>query len=88
MSVSCCDKDKLSKTSLKKKKLVIYLAEPGLGSSPVAQWQRIHPQCRRQGFDPRQEDALEKEMVTHSRILAWEIPWPGRLRGCKELDTT
>ena len=29
-----------------------------------------------------QEDSLEKEMVTHSIILAWEIPWteePGRL---------
>ena len=29
-----------------------------------------------------QEDPLEKEMATHSRILAWEIPWreePGRL---------
>ena len=28
------------------------------------------------------EDALEKEMATHSRILAWRIPWtekPGRL---------
>ena len=22
-----------------------------------------------------QEDHLEKEMATHSRILAWEIPW-------------
>ena len=22
-----------------------------------------------------QEDPLEKEMVTHSSILAWEIPW-------------
>ena len=21
------------------------------------------------------EDTLEKEMVTHSSILAWEIPW-------------
>ena len=21
------------------------------------------------------EDPLEKEMATHSRILAWEIPW-------------
>ena len=31
-----------------------------------------------------QEDALEKEMATHSSILAWEIPWtvePGRLHG-------
>ena len=29
------------------------------------------------------EDPLEKEMATHSRILAWEIPWteePGRLQ--------
>ena len=29
------------------------------------------------------EGPLEKEMATHSRILAWEIPWteePGRLQ--------
>ena len=29
-----------------------------------------------------QEDSLEKEMATHSSILAWEIPWteePGGL---------
>ena len=39
------------------------------------------------------EDALEKEMATHSSILAWEIPWteePGRLQsmGSQESDTT
>ena len=30
-----------------------------------------------------QEDALEKETATHSRVLAWEIPWteePGGLQ--------
>ena len=30
-----------------------------------------------------QKDPLEKEMVTHSSILAWRIPWtekPGRLQ--------
>ena len=30
-----------------------------------------------------QEDPLEKEMATHSSILAWRIPWteePGGLR--------
>ena len=30
-----------------------------------------------------QEDLLEKEMATHSSILAWEIPWteePGGLQ--------
>ena len=29
------------------------------------------------------EDPLEKEMATHSSMLAWEIPWteePGRLQ--------
>ena len=29
------------------------------------------------------EDPLEKEMVTHSSILTWKIPWteePGRLQ--------
>ena len=39
------------------------------------------------------EDALKKEMATHSSILAWEIPWteePGGLQsmGSQELDTT
>ena len=28
------------------------------------------------------EDPLEKEMVIHSNILAWEIPWTGNLVGC------
>ena len=30
-----------------------------------------------------QEEPLEKEMAPHSRVLAWEIPWPekpGRLQ--------
>ena len=39
------------------------------------------------------EDPLEKEMATHSSILAWKIPWteePGRLLSMdsQELDTT
>ena len=42
----------------------------------------------------RQEDLLEKEMATHSSILAWRIPWAEEptvgysLWGLKELDTT
>ena len=34
------------------------------------------------GSIPGQEDPLEKEMATHSNILAWKIPWteePGGL---------
>ena len=39
------------------------------------------------------EDPLEKEVATHSSILAWRIPWtgePGGLQsmGSQELDTT
>ena len=39
------------------------------------------------------EDLLEKKMATHTRILAWKIPWmvePCKLQsmGCKELDMT
>ena len=50
---------------------------------------------------PGREDPLEKEMTTHSSILAWEIPRteePGRLQSmglrspwqatCKQSDTT
>ena len=40
-----------------------------------------------------QEDPLEKEMVTHSSVLAWRIPWteqPGGLQsiGSQKSDTT
>ena len=40
-----------------------------------------------------QEDLLEKEMATHSSILAWRIPWMRSLVvyspwGRKESDTT
>ena len=35
-----------------------------------------------------QEDPLEKEMETHSSILAWEIPWAEKLWGHRELDMT
>ena len=39
------------------------------------------------------EDPLEKEMATHSSILAWRIPWLEELSGLqsmgrKESDTT
>ena len=39
------------------------------------------------------QEGLEKEMATHSSILAWEIPWTEELvgyspQGCEESDTT
>ena len=40
-----------------------------------------------------QEDPLEKEMASHSSILAWRIPWTEESGSCspwgqKESDTT
>ena len=39
------------------------------------------------------EDPLEKEMATHSSVLAWEIPWteepgPATVCGVAESDTS
>ena len=61
---------------------------------------RLPPMWETQVRSLGREDPLEKEMVTHSSILAWRIPWkekPDRLqstgigyspRGRKESDTT
>ena len=55
---------------------------------------RIHLQCRRPRFwSLGWEDPLEKEMATHSSVLAWKTPWtekPGGLqfKGSQELETT
>ena len=56
------------------------------GVSLMAQRSRMLLQCRRHGRQNRPlswEDPLEKEMATHSSILAWRSPWteePGGLQ--------
>ena len=58
----------------KKKKKVLFLVAQRIKRLPAMQ----EPWVRFLG----QEDPLEKEMATHSSILAWRIPWteePGRL---------
>ena len=40
-------------------------------------------EAREEGSTPGRENPLEEEMVTHSRKLAWEMPWteePGGLQ--------
>ena len=53
-------------------------------SSLVAQrLKRLPPMCKTQVQSLGREDPLEKEMATHSSILAWKSPWteePGRLQ--------
>ena len=34
-----------------------------------------------------QEDLLEKEMATHSSILAWETPWTEELDGLQSMGS-
>ena len=34
-----------------------------------------------------QEDTLEKEMTTHSSILAWEIPWTEEPGGLQSMES-
>ena len=54
------------------------------GTSLVAQTVKRLPTMRETWVQSLgQEDLLEKEMATHSSILAWKIPWmeePGRLQ--------
>ena len=52
-------------------------------ASLAAEWLRIYLPMQEMQIQPLVwEDPLEKEMETHSSILAWEIPWteePGGL---------
>ena len=59
----------------------IYQEVESLRTSVVAQMVKLLPimqetRVRSLGW----EDALEKEMATHSSTLAWKIPWIGRLQ--------
>ena len=64
--------------------LWLFLLFSGPLASLVVQWVKCLPtmqetRVRSLGW----EDPLEKEMATHSRTLAWKIPWtekPGRLQ--------
>ena len=57
-------------------------------ASPVAQqWRTCQPMQEMQVWSLDQEDPLEKEMVTHSSILAWEIPRTGELGRLQSLGS-
>ena len=65
--------------------VVMYISLYGnKGASLVALMVKSLPAVREtQVQSLGQEDPLEKEMATHSSILAWKIPWteePGRLQ--------
>ena len=57
------------------------------GASLMAQWYRTHLLMQETWIQTLGgEDPLEKEVATHSKVLAWEIPWteePGGLRSMR-----
>ena len=56
----------------------------------MAQWERVHLAVREtqetQVQYLGQEDALEKEMATHSSVLAWEITWTEEPGGLQSME--
>ena len=57
---------------------LVALGFPGVSDGKVSACNTGDP-----GLIPGSEDPLEKEMATHSSILAWRIPWmeePGGLQ--------
>ena len=44
-------------------------------------------QCKRCGFDLWVRKIPEKEMATHSSILAWKIPWTEKLGGPQSMGS-
>ena len=59
-------------------------------ASQVAQWQSLPANPGDAVHSLGREDPLQKEMVTHSSVLAWRIPWTEKatVYGVAESDTT
>ena len=63
------------------------VAKRSIPFGPTLDWYRTHLAMQEMQETQvqflAQEDPLEKEMTTHSSIVAWKIPWteePGRLQ--------
>ena len=55
-------------------------------ASLAAQWSRIHLLMQETQVPSLSlEDPLEKELSTHSSVLAWEIPWTEEAGGLKSM---
>ena len=81
--------DKLMHTS---QSIKLWWAKLCLGASQVAAGGKEYAcQCRRckrdVGLIPELGRSLEKEMPTHSSILAWEIPWTEEPGGLQSMES-
>ena len=56
--------------------------------SLIAQWERIHLPMQKTSVPFLcGEDPLEKEMATHSSILAWRISWTEEPEGLQSMGS-
>ena len=60
-------------------KAKIIISDHTLGSLLAQRLKRLPAMQETWVRSPGHEDPLEKEMATHSSILAWEIPWTEEL---------
>ena len=69
--------------------LIIYTEMSNIWASQMVQWVKNLPANARDEEDEvqslGQEDLLEEEMVTHSSILAWTIPWTEERGGLQSM---
>ena len=63
------------------------LWDPMDGGAYQAIVKRLPPMWETRIWSQGWKDALEKEMATHSSILAWRIPWTEESIGSKESET-
>ena len=68
---------------------IIYTEMSNIWASQMVQWVKNLPANARDEEDEvqslGQEDLLEEEMVTHSSILAWTIPWTEERGGLQSM---
>ena len=69
--------------------LIIYTEMSNIWASQMVQWVKNLPANARDEEDEvqslGQEDLLKEEMVTHSSILAWTIPWTEERGGLQSM---
>ena len=66
----------------------VYKAKDRLGGSLVAQIVKNRPAMQETWvWSLGQEDPLEKQMATHSSILAWRIPWTEKPGGLQSMGS-
>ena len=86
-----CETDVLQTLYFSKTVACLFIFKIHILPSLVAQWVKNLPAMQETWVQsPGQEDPLEKELASHSSLLAWRIPWteePGGLQSMESQDS-